>query len=109
MQVRILAAAAAFLFAGLGGTLHAQPSTPRAREIAAWLRTTAVDTVQGRAWPGDALAPAVVDSELGSGTAGVVLFWIAMHRADPAGGYLAEVQRGADYLAAHARTSLAPA
>jgi lantibiotic modifying enzyme len=80
-----------------------------AHSVARWVRTIAVDTEEGRYWPADALSPSEADVELGDGTAGVVLFWIAMHRAEPHGGFLEDVRRGADYLAAHARTSIDPA
>ncbi len=83
-------------------------SADDAQAIARWLRTVAVDTSEGRYWPADALSSSAPDLELGSGSAGVVLFWIAMHRADRSAGYLDEVRRGADYLAANVRTTTEP-
>lgn len=79
-----------------------------ARKVAEWLRSVAHDTPDGRAWPGDAEDPEALDVELGGGTAGILLFWIQLHRADPSGGFLEEVRRGADYLAANRRTSGEP-
>lgn len=97
----------------LSAALHSYAASPEraaAEAVARRLRAVAVDTPTGRYWPADVLASSDArDVDLGTGMSGVVMFWIGMHQADPNGGYLDEVRRGADYLAANLRTSIDPA
>jgi len=79
-----------------------------AESVASWLRSVAVETPEGTAWPVDALDPGTVTPFLGSGTAGVVLFFLEMGKASGESGYLADARRGADYLLATLPDSISP-
>ncbi|NKB87275.1 MAG: lantibiotic modifying-like protein [Acidobacteria bacterium] len=65
-----------------------------------WIRSTAIDSEAGRAWPADPLDTATVVTNLYTGTPGVVLFFLelASHTGDV--GYLDDARAGADYLLA---------
>ncbi len=76
-----------------------------AEEAARWIRGTRVEKARGIAWLPDPDHPekAVTvgpDNTIYSGSAGIVLFLLELGRATGDDSYVAEAQRGADYLAA---------
>ncbi len=78
-----------------------------ARRAAAWIRSVAVTTPNGRDWPPDPLKPATLNPSLYAGTPGVVLFFLELARATGDRSYLDDAARGALTLMALA-TSAAP-
>jgi lantibiotic modifying enzyme len=77
-----------------------------ARGAAAWLRSVAVVTPNGRDWPADpAAAPPVASPSLYAGTPGVVLFFLELARATGDRSYLDDASRGADTVLAAATTA----
>ena len=102
MKPRSLGAGLTLAVAGLLLTLHAgaQSSAPRdvAIDTAKWLRSTRVNTTFGIAWPSDPANPRSVSTTLYSGSPGVVLFLIELHRATGETAYLEDAKRGADDL-----------
>src|SRR5436190_23501756 len=73
-------------------------------EAARWIRSAAVETPQGLRWlpePDHPEKVATVSSPSGlySGSSGIVLFFLQMAKATGDASYLADAQRGADYLA----------
>lgn len=76
-----------------------RPHLDAALEIARWLRAQARPTAAGVTWPADPAQPERMDPRLYSGTAGVVLFLVELHRATGDAAALDLVRRGADDLA----------
>lgn len=76
----------------------ARPFLGHSQEVAQWLRAQSVRTDAGLAWAGTPTATAAPISNLYSGSAGVVLFFLELHgaTADPAD--LATARAGADWL-----------
>ncbi len=74
-----------------------------ARGAAEWLRSMAVRTEQGTVWRSDA-SGAGAATNLYAGGAGVVLFFLEMHRVTGEASYLADAQAGADFLVASLET-----
>jgi lantibiotic modifying enzyme len=86
-----------------------QPAGPRphlaaAVETGRWLRSTAVKTEHGTIWPANPSAPDArtqpVNATLYSGTPGVVLFFLELHRATGSIDALRDARSGADHLLA---------
>ena len=79
--------------------------------VSVWLRSCAVDSDQGRAWPSSPGQSEAVSTNLYDGTPGVVLFFLQRHRAtdgaDPRD--LADAIAGADYLLSTLPEAPAPA
>jgi lantibiotic modifying enzyme len=71
-----------------------------ALDAAKWVRSTAVRTDRGTAWPADPANPKTVSPTLYNGTAGVVLLFLEAHHATGDAAYLADARAGADYLLA---------
>jgi lantibiotic modifying enzyme len=82
----------------------ARPYLDAAMETARWLRSTAVTTEHGKAWPatpgGNDPRLHGINTTLYSGMPGVVLFFIELHRATGRAEDLAEARAGADHLLA---------
>jgi lantibiotic modifying enzyme len=78
-----------------------RPHLVLARDAARWIQASAIRTPHGLTWPADPADPRSVQTNLYSGAAGVVLFFVELHRAtgDPAD--LAAATAGADDLLAH--------
>ena len=85
-------------------SVPARPYLEAALETARWLRSTAVATEHGRAWPATpgGADPRVhgLNTTLYSGMPGVVLFFIELHRATGRAEDLADARAGADHLLA---------
>ena len=83
------------------------PSRPRsgaaiedALRAARWIESKRIVTAQGVAWPADGSDPGTVQTNLYSGTPGVVLFLLELHHATGDRRWLDEALRGARELAA---------
>ena len=63
-----------------------------------WLASRAMPQESGVAWPANALQAEEVSFDLGSGTAGVVVYLLALHRATGDDHYLDLAEAGGDYL-----------
>lgn len=85
-------------------TASDRPYLEAATETARWLRSTAVKTPQGTIWPPNPAAPDAREQPanltLYSGTPGVVLFFLELHRATGRDEDLQEARSGADHLLA---------
>ena len=94
----------ALFLALLASTGFAAPSVAlrSAEEAAAYLKSVRQPQEAGVTWPADALV-AGVETNLESGSAGVVLFYLALHDATGNEEYLREARAGADHLVAAAR------
>ncbi|HKY05621.1 MAG TPA: lanthionine synthetase LanC family protein [Blastocatellia bacterium] len=69
-----------------------------------WIRSTAVQTEKGTAWPADPADRASVNATLYSGVPGIVLFFLEAYRSTGDAAYLKDARAGADYLLAHMLT-----
>ena len=107
-MIRTIAACTAVISL-LGWRAMVPPSVPErpyleaAQETARWLRSTAIPSPHGKAWPatpGAAGPQAAINTTLYSGMPGVVLFFIELHRATGRAEDLAEARAGADHLLA---------
>ena len=82
----------------------ARPYLDAANETARWIRSTAVKTPHGTAWPVTPASPdartQAVNPTLYSGTPGVVLFFLELHRATGRAEDLNDARAGADHLLA---------
>ncbi len=95
--------------AAAGGEPRAErPYRQAAVEAAGWLRSVAVETDDGVAWPVDPDDEARQVDNLYSGNAGVVLFLLELARATGEETYLADARRGADHLLAVLPETLEP-
>ena len=103
MRLRTLGAGLAVAIGALLVTLHGSAQqTPAYRDMAVdaakWIRTTRVQTTFGIAWPSNPDNPRSVGTALYSGSPGVVLFLIELHRATGDQAYLDDARHGADDL-----------
>jgi lantibiotic modifying enzyme len=85
-----------------------RPNLAAAQEIARWLGTAAQPTEAGVTWPADPGQPKRLDPGLYSGAAGVVLFFVELHRTTGDAAALSLVRRGADDLATRVPEDPAP-
>jgi lantibiotic modifying enzyme len=98
----------AFFILIVGVTLTASgqpPAAPRpfldaAIDAARWIDASAITTEHGITWPADPNDPKSVGNTLYSGSPGIVLFMLELHRATGEQNYLDRARRGADHLAA---------
>jgi lantibiotic modifying enzyme len=81
-----------------------RPYLAAANDTAKWIRSTAVKTEHGTHWPatpgGTAPGASAVNPTLYSGTPGVVLFFLELHRASGRAEDLQDARSGADHLLA---------
>jgi lantibiotic modifying enzyme len=105
MKSRLLAAGLALAVVALVATARTPAQAPPvaaykdvAIDAARWIRQSRVATLFGQAWPADPRDPRTVSTALYSGSPGVVLFLIELHRATGDAAYLAEARKGADEL-----------
>ena len=77
----------------------AQNSTLEAAlKTAQWIKSSALNTPQGTAWPADPADPKTVNNSLYAGTPGVILFFLEAYNLTGKKDLLQEAQKGADYL-----------
>jgi lantibiotic modifying enzyme len=109
MASRAIFIAAVALMAGAAPAPQSSSATSRpylaaASDTARWLRSTAVKTEHGTIWPATPTAPNArtlpINATLYSGTPGVVLFFLELHRAAGRPEDLADARSGADHLLA---------
>ena len=104
MTRRALALAPAVLAAGALACAPApdasRPLLDEARQVAAWLRSVALETPDGLAWPAAPNVSRAPVTNLYSGTPGVVLFFLELHGATGDAADLDTARRGADWLLA---------
>jgi lantibiotic modifying enzyme len=77
---------------------EAGPYRQAALEAARWVRSTAVRTGHGPAWPADPADGKTVNSGLYNGVSGTLLLFLEAHRATREKAYLDDARAGADYL-----------
>lgn len=92
------------LWAGLrtytSSGLAERPWLAAALKAAQWLEATAQVTPTGTAWAADPTDPGSVSTDLYTGMAGVVLFYLELHNATGDAAALRMARGGADYLLA---------
>jgi lantibiotic modifying enzyme len=71
-----------------------------ALDVARWLRAQGRATDRGRVWPADPEKPGETPNHLYSGSSGVVLFYLELHRITGDEAFLDEARAGADHLLA---------
>lgn len=69
-----------------------------AAEAADWIRSTAITSASGTAWPADPYDTAAVVTNLYTGTPGVVLFFLELAAYTGDTSYLDDARAGADFL-----------
>ena len=78
------------------------PPAPAYKDVAVdaakWIRTARAATPFGVAWPADPANPRSVNTTLGSGSPGVVLFLLELYEATGDAAYLDDARHGADDL-----------
>ena len=77
-----------------------RPYLATAVKAARWIKTAAINSPKGLSWPAVPPDASTVQTNLYSGTPGVVLFLLEMHRATGDPQYLNDAQKGADFLLA---------
>ncbi len=91
------------LFLGSSPATYASPQTEQVLQLAVeageWLAAQAQAQASGAAWPGDALRAENVTYDLGSGTAGVVVYFLSLYAASGDERYLELAEDGGAYLA----------
>lgn len=81
-------------------TREPRPYLDAALDAAQWIESSATHTDRGTAWPSDPLNPTSVQTNLYSGTPGVVLFFLEAYYATGNRKYLDMAASGSDYLIA---------
>lgn len=75
-----------------------RPYLDSAIEVAKWLQSNSIETDSGKVWTSDPTDSSTISTNLYSGSAGVVLFFLEAYRAIKNEEYLQEAEAGADYL-----------
>lgn len=75
-----------------------RPYLTAARKTATWIESTTIRTDRGTTWPSNPLDPKSTSRTLYSGSPGVILFLLEMHRATNEKIYLDRARAGADLL-----------
>jgi lantibiotic modifying enzyme len=78
----------------------ARPYLDAALDAAKWIDASAIETEHGITWPADPSDPKSVGNTLYSGSPGVVLFMLELHRATGDPKFLDRARLGADHLIA---------
>ena len=81
-----------------------RPYLNAALQAARWIRSSAIQTSPGVAWPSAPGDEKTVATNLYYGNAGSVLFFIEAYRSTGDGTYLKDARAGADYLLANLRS-----
>jgi hypothetical protein len=84
-----------------------RPYFDAALDVATWIRASALETAHGKTWPVDPTKPGETSLSLYSGSPGVVLFFLDLHRAGHEGA-LVDARAGADHLLAELPGMTAP-
>lgn len=83
--------------------IFAAPQAGEVMELAVgageWLAAQSQEQSSGTAWPADASQPEVIAFDLGSGTAGVVVYFLSLYVATGNERFLETAERGGAYLA----------
>src|SRR5215216_157453 len=84
----------------LSGPLSAGNTAYReaALEAARWIRASAIKTEQGIAWPADPLDKKSIETNLYSGTPGIILFLLEMYHTTADNSTLQDARAASDYL-----------
>ena len=69
-----------------------------AMDAGKWIRSTAIKSEKGTAWPAIPGNPKSVGTGLYNGVAGIVLYFLEAHAATKDESYLQDARAGADYL-----------
>ena len=77
-----------------------RPNLDAAVDVAKWIQTSALKTDGGVKWPADPSDPTTVNYALYSGSPGVVLFLLELHKATGRPEYLAQAREGTGALLA---------
>jgi lantibiotic modifying enzyme len=96
----ILLAGMTLLSAAVAAAGPERPFLDAAEKAAAWIRSLAVRTNAGLAWPADPKDPKSVNTSLYAGTPGVVLFFLEAYYSTGDKTYLGDARAGADSLLA---------
>jgi lantibiotic modifying enzyme len=88
------------LFALPAPLADVRPHLDLARDAGRWIQASAIRTPHGLTWPADPAHPDTVATDLYSGSAGVVLFFLELHRATGDRAHLDAAAAGADGLLA---------
>jgi lantibiotic modifying enzyme len=94
----LLMALALALVAGSQPQGEKQTHLQVALDAGKWIRSTAIQTPRGRAWPTIPGDPKSVSTNLYAGVPGVVLFSLEAHAVTKDGAFLKDARSGADYL-----------
>lgn len=100
MRKITLHSCACLLFLSCVGGAGERPYREAALQTARWLRAAAIRTSDGLVWAADPNDTSSITTNLYSGSAGVVLFFIEAYRSTGDSTYLSEARAGADYLLA---------
>jgi lantibiotic modifying enzyme len=76
-----------------------RPNRDAAIQAARWIEASSIRLPTGTVWPADPRDPKSVQTNLYSGTPGVVLFFLELYRSTGERPYLASARSGADHLA----------
>ncbi len=82
------------------GWTAARPYLDAAQRAERWIARAAVKGAAGTTWPADPADAKSIQSNLYSGSPGIVLFYLELHHATGDAAYLAQARAGADYLMA---------
>lgn len=77
-----------------------RPYLIAAQDAARWIKASALETEQGRTWPGVPGESQSINNTLYSGTPGVVLFYLEAYFTTGDQAFLKDARAGADYLLA---------
>jgi lantibiotic modifying enzyme len=83
-----------------GSTAPVRPYLDAAKRAAQWITQSQQSDARGAWWPVDPLKPADIQTNLYSGTAGIVLFYLELYDATRDHQYLVRATAGAEYLIA---------
>jgi lantibiotic modifying enzyme len=103
VHMRLTACAVPLALLTMLPTVPPEPARPHlavALDAARWIEASAIAGPHGTTWPADPADRASVGSSLYSGSAGVVLFYLELHRASGDPAHLATARSGADALLA---------
>jgi lantibiotic modifying enzyme len=104
MTLRTLFSGMLLVTLTLAGHAQERPYVSAAVDAAKWIKAFAIRTNAGLTWRADPADPKTANAGLYSGSPGVVLFLLELHRATGNAEYLADAKAGADELMARLAT-----